>query len=172
MNSLDFTNIYQTYFDDIYRFVYYKVYQTEDAEDLTSLVFQKVYMALDKFDSKKASLKTWIYTIARNTVIDFYRKNYETNNIDEFLNLSSKEDLEEDAKNKIMLENIKSYLEKLNPEQREIVILRVWEDKPFQEIAEIMGKKEGAVKMSFKRSILKIKKAFSTILLYFLNLII
>ncbi|MDD5748652.1 MAG: RNA polymerase sigma factor [Actinomycetota bacterium] len=61
------------YIDRIYGFILKRVGSVEDAEDITSLVFEKVTANLDTFDNKKASFTTWIYRIALNCVIDFSR---------------------------------------------------------------------------------------------------
>ena len=76
--SLDAEKLYTDYYRKVRSFIASKVNSYQDAEDLTSDVFVKVYKKLDTFDPKKANVSTWIYTIARNTVIDFYRTSNQT----------------------------------------------------------------------------------------------
>ena len=76
MNTLcDRERVYLDYRDKVRRYISGKVRNIHDIEDLTSDVFVKVYEKLEKFDGEKASVSTWVYTITRNTVIDFYRTN-------------------------------------------------------------------------------------------------
>ena len=76
--SLDAEKLYTDYYRKVRSFIASRVNSYQDAEDLTSDVFVKVYKKLDTFDPKKANVSTWIYTIARNTVIDFYRTSNQT----------------------------------------------------------------------------------------------
>jgi len=71
---LDMEEIYNTYFSPVYNYVYYKLLNRENTEDLVSQVFMKVLSNLDRYDEEKASLKTWIFRITDRTLIDFYRK--------------------------------------------------------------------------------------------------
>ena len=66
-------DIYLAYQDKVSAYIRGKVDHHQDAEDLVSQVFEKVYGKLHTFDETKASLSTWIYTITCNTVTDYYR---------------------------------------------------------------------------------------------------
>lgn len=69
----DFEKIYSEYFPKIYNYFFYRLLSREDTEDLTADVFLKVAKNLDRFDRSKAQMKTWIYKIAQNSLVDFYR---------------------------------------------------------------------------------------------------
>lgn len=69
----DFEKLYNEYFPKIYNYIFYRLMSREDTEELVSEVFIKVATNLERFDSEKAQFKTWIYRIAQNTLIDFYR---------------------------------------------------------------------------------------------------
>ncbi len=71
--TADFGELYDRYAEPLYRFVYYKVFSKEIAEDLVSDVFHKALKQLHSFNPTKGNFSQWIYTIARNTVIDHYR---------------------------------------------------------------------------------------------------
>ena len=70
----DMEEVYNTYFPVIYNYVYYKLLNRENTEDIVSQVFMKVVRHLNRFDAEKASLKTWIFRITDNTLTDYYRK--------------------------------------------------------------------------------------------------
>ena len=74
--------VYTEYKEKVMRYMLKKVQNPHDAEDLTSEVFLKVFKSIESFDENKASISTWIYTVARNTVIDYYRTRKDTAELD------------------------------------------------------------------------------------------
>lgn len=162
----EFDKLYEMYINKVYQFIYFKTYHKETAEDLTAVTFMKALEKIQTFDAEKASFKTWLYQIARNTVTDHYRTSREIVDIEDVWDLSTQEDIAKDISHKIQIEEVQQYLQKLKPEQREIVLLRVWGGHSFQEIAEIMDKSEASCKMMFKRTIEKLR--INLVVLYFL----
>ncbi|MDD5071297.1 MAG: RNA polymerase sigma factor [Patescibacteria group bacterium] len=154
----DFGCLYDKYIKKIYDFVYYKTLHKETAEDLTSKTFFKALENINNYSSTKGSFSSWLYKIARNTVIDNYRTEKKTIDITEIWDLKSDEDIEKDAGNRQQLEEIKKYLDKLKPEQKEIVIMRIWDGLSYREIAAITGKSEAGCKMMFSRTIAILRK--------------
>lgn len=146
-----FAELYDEYVDRIYAFIYARVSHRETAEDLTSTVFMKV---LDKVDSfRNGSFSAWLYRIARNAVIDHYRTNKPTADLDAIAEPAAAIDLETSTDHRRQLAAIEARLKLLKPEHQEIVKLRVWDDLPYAAIATIVGKSEAAVKMAFARAI-------------------
>ena len=70
-----FEIVYEKYFSDIYNFIYGQILHRERAEDLVSDIFVKAMTNYERFDPSRASVRTWLTNIARNTLIDDYRKN-------------------------------------------------------------------------------------------------
>jgi len=161
-----FSTLYDQYIDAIYRFIFYKTHHRETAEDLTSVTFMKALENINKYDEGAAGFKTWLYRIARNTVIDHYRTLHPTNDIEDAWGLSGPDDIEGQTDLTLKLEAVKTSLSKLSAEQREIVTLRVWGDHSFKEIAAITGKSEAACKMSFKRTVEKLGKQMALLALF------
>lgn len=156
-----FTELYDLYVGPIYRFIFYKTRHKETTEDLTSVTFMKAIESIHKFDSKKASFRTWLYQIARHSVIDHYRTSHPSKNIEDAWDLHSDDDPEAKADLALKLESVKKVLAGLSAEQREVVMLRVWGDLGFKEIAQITGRSEAACKMNFKRTVEKLGKNFA-----------
>lgn len=160
-----FAELYEAYAQKIFAFVYYKTHHRETAEDLVSQTFMKALEKITTFDATRGSFNSWIYQIARNSVCDHYRSLKFTKDIEDAWDISSDEDIARDIGDRDQLEDVRVGLEKLSPQQREIIILRVWEGMKFSEIAEAVGKSEAACKMDFGRGVRKLKKEVVLLLL-------
>ncbi len=153
-----FGQLYNQYFEKIYRFIYYRVGHKEIAEDLAEDVFLKVLSKISSVN-EDSSFEAWLYQIARNQVIDYYREKkltvsldglentleYETNIID-IINLKEQQ--------KIFLRLLKE----LNTEQQIILKLKFLEEFTNQEIAEQLHKSEGTIRVIQHRAIAKLKE--------------
>ena len=161
-NKESFSLLYDKYVDKIFKFIYFKTSHRETAEDLCSQTFIKALEKLDNFSfNNNAYFSAWLYTIARNTVIDYYRRSNKSKNdlnIDDVWDISDNTDILEDLEFKQKTEIIAKYIKKLNSEQREIIMLKIFEDLSYREISEILDKNEGACKMSFCRAIKTLRK--------------
>ena len=82
-----FTLLYERYLEKVYRFIYFKTYHRQTAEDLTSLTFMKALEKVGSYDAGKGRFSSWLYRIAQNTVIDHYRTAKLAANIDDIFNL-------------------------------------------------------------------------------------
>ncbi len=169
MDSHQFASLYDAHVRDIYKYLYYRTQHRETAEDLTSHVFMK---ALDKFDSYDASRGTfiaWAYRIARNALIDHYRSTRSTLDIEDVWDLQSDADVARDAEARERVEKLQPYLKALSKDQRELLLLRLWDDLSYAEISKMIGKSEDACKMAFSRTLAKLRKEVpASILLLFL----
>ncbi len=160
ISNQEFTDLYDQYADKIYNFIYYRTSHRETAEDLTSRTFIKAWENINQFNEQKGAFSSWLYSIARNNVIDHYRKEKATMDIDLVLDLSSNENVEDATHAKVQLDKVKEYLKELPQEQQDIVIMRVWDDLSYKEIAAILQKSEASTKMSFYRTMEKIQQNF------------
>lgn len=163
-----FGHLYERYVGKIYSFIYYRTQDRPTAEDLSSVIFIKALEHIGSFNVKKASFSTWVYRIAQNTLIDHYRTHKETQNIDLVANLRTQENIPLGAEVKDRLKKVQAFLETLTPFQRDVVLLRVWDDLPFKDIARITGKNESTCKVTFSRAVAKVRKEFPLALLLLL----
>ncbi len=150
--------IYELFFEKIYRFTFYRVSHKEVAEDLTEEVFIKAFGSLHQL-TDSTSFEGWLYQIARNKVIDYYRSKklivpleaventleYETNLIDLV-------DLQ--AQQKVFIRLLKE----LKPEQQIVIKLKFLENLDNSAIAELLHKNEGAIRVIQHRAIAKLKE--------------
>lgn len=152
-----FSLLYEKYFERIYRFIYSKTYNREVTEDICSSSFIKCLENIQNFKGDGSKLVSWIYQIARNQIIDFYRRDKKDKNVDDLWDLSSKEDIEIDLINRESFNYLHKNLQRLKSVERDIIILHIWEELTFREIAMNLGINEGKCKMVFYRSLKKLK---------------
>lgn len=156
-----YARLYDMFVGKIYGYIFYRTYHKETAEDLTSRTFLKALEKFYQYKASRGSFSAWLFRIAHNQIIDHYRKNKKTANIDDIWDLKSTDDVEQAAVNKEQIQRVKALLKELKPIQREIVLLRVWQDLPYQEIAEIVGKSEANCKMMFSRTLIRLRHDLS-----------
>ncbi len=157
-DSQAFAVLYDRYIEKIYRFVYYKTFVKETAEDITSDVFHKAFQKISSFDETKGAFSAWIYRIARNAVIDHYRTDKKTVPIEDIFELGEENRTAETHDALRALSRVQEFLKTMTPRQREIITLRLWEERPYREIAEIIGGSEDSVKMAFSRAIRELRE--------------
>lgn len=157
-----FTTFYTNYVEDVYRYAYSRLLDKSSAEDITQNAFM---IALEKIKTYEhngvSSIKSWFFGIARNLMLNKYKKKEAENGFDEdFTTSFNDERILEKAISKDLLKNVTSFIETLSPTIQEVIRLRVWDEMSFAEIADILGKNESAVKMAFYRGLEKIYKEF------------
>jgi len=151
-----FDELYKKYFPLINRFVYHKVSEEEVRRDIVSNVFFKALKNIHKFKYLyKGALSGWLYRIAIDEVTDYYRKNGRTKKLVREVKLNQVSPLSEDIE--INYENLRIALKQLNEKEQNVIILRYFEKLSNLEVAEIIGKKEGAVKVQVHRAMQKLK---------------
>src|SRR4026207_1532565 len=147
-NSEAFGQLYDAYMERIYRFVYFRVEDQQTAEDITSQVFLKAWSNLDRFSFNRTPYLAWLYTIAHNAVIDHYRTRKVTTALDDVQ--LSQPDAAEAVENQIDLtvemKTIKTAMQSLTDDQQQVLHLRFIEGMSNTEIAQQLGKREGAIR--------------------------
>ena len=150
--------LYHDYYGKVHGYIRSKINSAQDAEDIAADVFLKVYEKLDRFDENKASLSTWIYTITRNTLTDYFRTRKVFDEIPEAS--ESGFSVEENVCNAEMLEVLAKALESLDERERDIVILRFYYGKTLREISSQMNISYAYVKVLQNKAFNKIKEYF------------
>lgn len=164
-----FKKLVDRYTAPLYNFVA-RLGSRADAPDVLQEVFLKAWKNISSFDGGKASFKTWIFTIAKNTATDFLRKKKSLLFSD--MKISEEEDMNSFAEN-IPAEELlppqalqkledaqflNNLLQNLRPEYREILSLHYQEEMTFEEIGEILHKPQNTVKSQHRRAILELRK--------------
>jgi len=153
----EFSKIYDQHLNKIYRFVFLRVDSSETAQDLTSETFARAW---DKFKLQhlEPKIKNWgafLYQIARNLVTDFYRERGKIQIISAayVADPASDLDLEKMAVLSSEMRQVKAALSKLGEEQQEVLIWRYLDGLSTKEIAEILDKPEGTVRVIAHRAL-------------------
>lgn len=153
-----FAEVYDSFVKPIYRFIYFKVANAEQAEDLTSETFLKAWQYL-KEKREVPHLQALLYSIARSVVIDFYRatacERGDVSIDDERLNeaaVIAGEKLLKEVDAKVDLTRVIERLRGLKDEYREVVVLRYMDDLSIKEIAAALGKTPTNVRVLLHRA--------------------
>ncbi len=165
-----FGALYDHYVRRIYNYIFYKTFQKEVAEDLTSQTFYKALKNIQSVDTGRP-FGGWLYTIAGNSVIDHYRRDRHHSNVDDIWDLTDDTDILKDTETGLQYKRIKPYLDKLATLERDIILMRVWQEMSYKEIAEVIGKSEASCKMTYSRAIKKLRDAVPQALLGLLLLL-
>ena len=152
-----FGPIYDRHVHTIYNFIYYKVFDKEISEDLTSQTFFKALKNISSVDPDRP-IVSWLYKIAQNSVLDHFRAQRNHEDIDDFWDLHDEDiDVVGSLDTAVDIKRVKKYLRKLPSLERDIIIMRIWQEMPYQQIAEIVGKSEANCKMIYSRAMKKLK---------------
>jgi len=161
-----FAKVYDQYLTPIYRFIYFKVNSAQDAEDLTSEVFLKTWNYITETEEEIENLRALLYRIARNLVVDFYRAKskrdlVQDDQIMEAIPDERQQNLLSGIDQSIELEIVDVALKKMKDEYREVIVLRYIEELSISEIAKILDKSKGSVRVLLHRAI-KVAKELLT----------
>jgi RNA polymerase sigma-70 factor (ECF subfamily) len=156
-----FGEIYDAYAPKLYLFIYYKVHHREVAQDLLADTFMRALRAVPRYDAKLGGATAWLYAIARNLVIDHYRRSRPQVSVDDAWDLQSGDHPAARADFRLKVERVRTHLQSFSAIERDIVLMRVWQEMSYAEIAAALGKSEDACKVSFSRSLKKLQAAMS-----------
>jgi RNA polymerase sigma factor (sigma-70 family) len=159
-----FVELYEEFLPRVFRYIRYRVNSEQETEDLTSVVFEKALVNFEKYSRDKASFSTWIFSIARNTVIDHYRTQARRPSISlekAEIETSSNELLPDDVLVKMEeREKLQSCLSRLSREEQEIIALKFGAEMNNRQIARAMGMSESNVGTKLYRAVRKLRDSF------------
>jgi RNA polymerase sigma-70 factor (ECF subfamily) len=158
LNPARFAPIYNFYYKQIFIFVFKKIKDEETTADVTSKVFLKALLNLDKYEDRGFPFSSWLYRIAANEVNMHFRKANKKQEVE--LNENDMRSLMDEVKvdnTDEQLELVINGLNQLPLEQMDLIDMRFFEKKSFKEIGEILGTTEGNAKIKLYRAIDKLK---------------
>jgi RNA polymerase sigma-70 factor (ECF subfamily) len=159
-NEDSFRRLYRELFDPVSRFVQRRVPNDQDAEDITAQVFGTLVRRLDRYDPQRGSVMTWVVTMARNAVIDHYRRRRpDTESVDDLAELlagAQPTPLQSMVHDDQLL-RVQRRLARQPADIREMFALRFEQGLRVREVAEVMGLSQEAAKQRFARAFRKIQ---------------
>ena len=159
------TQIYEENFDKIYRYIVLKIGDRTEAEDMTQQVFLNAIRSISSYKFKGMPFSSWLYRIAHNQVVDYYRKKskHATVPLDESLPIPAADgDPKYLVERKVDIEEIVTATRKLTKAQQEVISLRFAGELSIAEVAGVMGKSEGAIKALQHSAIVALRKVLAT----------
>jgi RNA polymerase sigma-70 factor (ECF subfamily) len=154
-----FTGLYDRYYDRIYRHLYYRVGRAEDAEDLTQQVFLQAWRALGRYKQGSTPFVAWLFTIAHNAVVSFYRRNKGAFSLESDLaERASTDGVEEPTETRLEHERARRAIALLKPEQQLVLSMRFLESLEYRDIGAALGKSEGNVRVIQHRALLELRR--------------
>lgn len=148
--------IFKDYHDKVLHLIYGKINNYTLAEDLTSEVFLKVYSKLDTFDETKASISTWIYRIAQNTVIDYFRTRKVYSEVPE--EIAQESEIDDEILNNETLDALADALTELPERDRDLIILHYYHGLTLKEAAERIGMSYSNAKLVHNKSLVVLER--------------
>lgn len=156
------TELYGVFREKIYRYVFFKCGNHADAEDITNEVFLRMIQSIANFQWKGIGFSSWLFKIASNLVIDYYRnksrRNIESIEKRDYIGETNWEQISEFLDNRDLFQAIYKDTEDLTDLQKEVVNLRFVGDLSLKETAEAMSKNVNSVKAIQHAAIKKLKE--------------
>lgn len=154
-----FTELYDLHYSRVYSYIYFRVGSQELAEDLAADVFVRALQAIGSFDYRGVPVAAWLLRIARNLVIDHFRRSSKRQTVE--LDEQHKDDGNDPvsaAENRLLQEELVRLMENLTEDQRDVIILKFFEGMSNSEVSEVLSKPEGAVKSLQHRGLAALRR--------------
>jgi len=157
-----FAQLYEEYFDKIYRYIAFKIGNKTEAEDMTQQVFLNAIKSISSFRWRGIPFSAWLFRIAHNQVVDYLRKKakHATTSLDEVL-VSNGNNPQLVAEQNLDIERLLLATKQLTQAQREVISLRFASELSIAQVAKVMGKSQGAIKALQHSAIVALRKTLS-----------
>ncbi len=155
-----FAELYDLHYPAIFNYFFYRVGDQALAEDLTADLFVRMVEKIGRYRERGRPFLAWLYTIARNLLMDYYRRRprEDTELVDDRM-LSNGRTLNAEIEHRLSLDCLSMALQSLTEDQRQVIILRFLERRSIAEVASILKKTAGAVKALQHRALGALKRA-------------
>ncbi|MFU8796214.1 MAG: RNA polymerase sigma factor [Dehalococcoidia bacterium] len=153
-----FGRLYDMHVDRVYRHIYYRVGNQTDAEDLTQQAFLKAWQSIGRYRRTAIPFVGWLLTISHNLVVDFYRTRKDRAYLEaESLASDSASDPVKAAQDSLDQQRLRRAILQLGRIEQQVVTMRFMEGFGFAEIASVLHKKEGNVRVILHRALTKLR---------------
>ena len=166
-NNTAFEELYSKYSKLIYKIAYSILKNKSDAEDITQIVFEKIY-SMDKENLPTKNETSWIYSVTKNETLNYFKSNRNNINLDDIYEI---EDNNQEISKIIDQENYKRLISKLNDNEKEIISLKIISNFSFEEIGKILNMPTGTVKWRYYKAINTLKLLLSNLTMFIISFI-
>ena len=161
-DSKAFDMLYSTYFTPLYRYVFIRLKTREDAEDVVQDTFLKAYQALPRYEHTRDSMLPYLFTIARNLLINHTKKKRPDTMAGEDIDRNADEGKTSDmAEASELRKELLQAMTLLSETEREVIELKFFGEQTYAEIAETLDKREDAIRQHVARAMKKMKEVLS-----------
>jgi RNA polymerase sigma factor (sigma-70 family) len=144
---------------------YYRACRAPDPEDLVGETFLRVVQGIGEFEGDESSFRAWVFTVARRRMIDAGRSSSrrpaDPTPTAELASRGGVGDAEEDALRSLSEQRVRRVLDRLTPDQRDVLVLRMVGDLTFEQIGQVLEKRPGAVKALQARGVEELRRQIS-----------
>ena len=162
-NETRLAALYEDYYDRIANYVYVRIGDKNEAEDIASEVFLKALKSIKSYEEQGIPMQAWLFKIAHNMVVDHLRKVSKIKTVSlDTIEVKDENDPAETAEMQITIESIKKTMEQLTPDQREVLQLRFFGELSSREVADIMKKTDGSVREMQSSALAKLRQLLGT----------
>lgn len=153
-------SLYEKSYDKVARYIFVRIGNEHEAEDLASETFVRALRSLDSYQERGLPMEAWVFKIAHNIVVDYIRKagKKQTVNLDQVM-IANPNNPEEVVVSNDQLARVSRALKHLTPAQREVIALRFHSDMSSIECGKILGKKPGTVREMQRAAIESLRRA-------------
>lgn len=152
-----FGELYSFYLDRIYRYVFYQVHNKTTAEDLTEEIFMKAWRGIRKYRWTGLPFSSWLYRIAHNHVVDYFRTNKQCQSLAEDIAADSDQP-EEVVEQKQILQSLVRAISALPAQQRHVITLKFVGGLDNRKIERITGQHQGAIRVMQMRALTSLRQ--------------
>jgi RNA polymerase sigma-70 factor (ECF subfamily) len=155
-----FSYLYSQNVTRIYNYIFYRVGSEDDAEDITSRVFYRAFGHIKNYQEKGIPFSAWLYRIAHNLIANWHRDRQRRKEVslDDQPEIPHRQDMPETMVEKNQeMELLLKGIRRIAPDRQQLILLKYLEDLSNAEIAQIMGRTEGAIKSLYHRALIALK---------------
>jgi len=155
----EYEELYKKYSTDVFNFIWYRVgHDKELAEDLMQEVFVRAFAKLKKFQNRGYSYRTYLLTIAKNVLVNYFKKKKPILGLDEYQDIPIEITQDQESNKKIEAGNLWRAVQDLSHTERDVILMHYKNEMPTKDIGRVIGKSTNAIKIILSRSRKKLKE--------------
>jgi len=152
-------SLYEEYYDRIVRYIFLRINDQSEAENLGGDVFLRALQSLDSYRGRRQQMVAWLFKIARDLVVDYHRKMSKRKTVSlNDVEIPDRVSIEEEVERKSEVERLSQALKQVTPAQREVIGLRFFAGLSSDEVGKMLGKSSGAVREMQRAAIQALRK--------------